>query len=222
MELIPQAVLCDMDGLLLDTERMGLAAILHVGAAHGLVGQIDIEAVFLTCIGNRAAASEAIMHRAFAPFTDVSQLICDWQAYLAEMRTGPMPIKIGADVMLSNLHAMGIPIAVATSTRTDIAQAHLADAGLLPFVTIVVGGDQVAEGKPAPETYLTAASRMNTDITKCVAFEDSDLGTLAAVRSGALTVQVPDLKQPSDDTVALGHIIAPTLLEGALRAGLVL
>lgn len=220
LQFAPQAIICDMDGLLLDSERMCLDALLHVAADHGLVGKIDITAAFLKCVGNRAAESNAIMHREFGHFTDVDQLLVDWSAHLAPLRAGPIPTKLGAADLLAKLHQLGYPIAVATSTKTDMAEEHLRHAGLLPFIRLVVGGDQVIESKPAPETYLTAATRLRVDISRCVAFEDSDLGTLAAVRSGARTVQVPDLKQPSAQTVALGHFIAPTLALGAIMAGL--
>ena len=85
----------------------------------------------------------------------------------------------------------------------------------------VLGGEQVEHGKPDPEIYCKAAALVGHDPHKCAAFEDSDAGTLAAVRSGALTVQVPDLRPPSPQTVALGHVVAKDLYAGALRIGLI-
>lgn len=210
-----------MDGLLLDTERMARDTLLQVAEAHGLIDKADVLAVFMDCVGTRAARSDEIMQAGFGAFTDVVQLRKDWTAALAPLRAGVIPTKAGAADLFAIVKAKGLPIAVATSTQTDMAQEHLKHAGLWEFVTLVVGGDQVVEGKPDPETYLTAAARLGVDVTRCVAFEDSDVGTLAAVRSGARTVQVPDLKQPSDATRALGHIIAPDLLSGARLAGVV-
>lgn len=210
-----------MDGLLLDTERMARDTLLQVAEAHGLMGKADVLATFMDCVGTRAARSDEIMEAAFGAFTNVTQLRKDWTAALAPLRAGVIPTKAGASELFPLVKAQGLPIAVATSTQTDMAEEHLKHAGLWEYVTLVVGGDQVSEGKPAPETYLTAAKRLGVDITRCVAFEDSDVGTLAAVRSGARTVQIPDLKQPSDAIRALGHIIAPDLLTGARRAGVV-
>lgn len=210
-----------MDGLLLDTERMARDTLLLVAEAHGLMDKADVLAVFMECVGTRAARSDEIMEAGFGRFTDVAQLRKDWTAALAPLRAGVIPIKEGAATLFELVQAKGLPIAVATSTQTDMAEEHLKNAGLWPFVSLIVGGDQVVEGKPAPETYLTAATRLGVDIARCVAFEDSDVGTLAAVRSGARTVQVPDLKQPSETTRALGHIIAPNLLSGARLAGVV-
>jgi len=84
-----------------------------------------------------------------------------------------------------------------------------------------LGGEQVENGKPDPEIYLKAAALAGYEPGDCAAFEDSDPGTLAAVRSGALTVQVPDLRPPSAQTLALGHVVADDLYAGALRIGLI-
>ena len=89
---------------------------------------------------------------------------------------------------------------VATSTPTDIAIANLKLAGLFDYMTAVLGGEQVVQGKPNPEIYLKAAG---------------------LVRSGALTIQVPDLRPPSVETLALGHLVVPDLLTGARRIGLI-
>ena len=91
-----------MDGLLLDTERMGLEALLHVGGLHGLV---DIEAAFLKCVGHRQPDSDAIFHREFGAFTDVEKLLADWSTHLAPMYEQAIPIKEGVFEMLSKLKA---------------------------------------------------------------------------------------------------------------------
>lgn len=220
MALTFQAIICDMDGLLLDTERLGIEAFVQAAQNRGLAEKLDIRAAFLKCVGYRLPESDEIITREFSAFTDVPELLRDWAEVLAPMMQGPIPTKPGAAELFAHVQALGLPIAVATSTRTDTAKAHLAQAGLLAFVTLVIGGDQVTHGKPDPETYLLAARRLGVDITRTAAFEDSDIGTLAAVRSGARTVQIPDLKDPCTKTRALGHIIAPTLLTGAQAVGL--
>ena len=130
-------------------------------------------------------------------------------------------MKSGAQELLSLLQSAGITRVVATSTRTQRALHHLQKAGIYDLVTHVVGGDQVSLGKPEPEIYLKAAATAGFDAQDCAAFEVSDPGTLAAVRSGATTVQVPDLKPPSQKTLALGHVVAHDLLTGAEKIGLI-
>jgi beta-phosphoglucomutase-like phosphatase (HAD superfamily) len=92
---------------------------------------------------------------------------------------------------------------------------------LAEFFEHIVGGDQVVKGKPEPEIYFKAAAMLDRQANECIVFEDSDPGVLAAIRSGAQTVQIPDLKAPSPETTKLGHIIAPTLLDGAKAVGLI-
>ncbi|MEO0750103.1 MAG: HAD-IA family hydrolase, partial [Pseudomonadota bacterium] len=71
-----------------------------------------------------------------------------------------------------------------------------------------------------PEAYIAAAESLGYKAEDCIAFEDTDTGVRAAVASGARTVQVPDLVPPSADVIALGHLIVPTLIEGAVSMGL--
>ena len=91
---------------------------------------------------------------------------------------------------------------------------------MLKYFELVVGGDRVTRRKPDPEIYLSVAGKMGWEIRDCVAFEDSDVGAKAAIASGAVTVQVPDLRPVADEMHGLGHVIAPTLAEGARRIGL--
>ena len=110
---------------------------------------------------------------------------------------------------------------VATSTQTEQACSQLERGGLLPHLKCVIGGDLVEKHKPNPEVYHKVAELLGVKAFDCVAFEDSETGTRAAVSSGAQTIQVPDLIPPSDDLVKLGHVIAFNLLEGALNIGLI-
>jgi len=97
----------------------------------------------------------------------------------------------------------------------------LQKAGLRGYFKAVIGGEQVAKGKPAPDIYLMAAKALALSATDCVAFEDSDPGTLAAIASGATVVQVPDVKPPSAALLARGHLIATSVLTGARQARLI-
>ncbi len=76
-------------------------------------------------------------------------------------------------------------------------------------------------GKPAPDIYLKAAEALGVVAADCVAFEDSDPGTRAAMASGAVVVQVPDVTPPSAGLRGAGHVIADDLLIGARRVGLI-
>jgi HAD superfamily hydrolase (TIGR01509 family) len=212
------AVLFDMDGLLLDTESVVLECFREACTAQGL---LDKEHVFYQCIGLRRADSRLVLDRELGNLIDLGRFDADWEHRIDARLSKQVPVKSGVEQVLQHLYKAGVPAVVATSTPTDIAIANLKLAGLFDYMTAVLGGEQVVQGKPNPEIYLKAAGLAGFDARECAAFEDSDPGTLAAVRSGALTIQVPDLRPPSVETLALGHLVVPDLLTGARRIGLI-
>ena len=213
-----RAVLFDMDGLLLDTESVVLECFREACAAQGLTKK---EHVFYHCIGLRRVDSWFVLERELGNLLDLDLFDADWDRRINARLSKQVPVKPGVEQLLKYLGETGVPTVVATSTPTDIAVANLKMAGLFDYIKAVLGGEQVENGKPNPEIYLKAAGLAGHDACECAAFEDSDPGTLAAVRSGALTVQVPDLRPPSAQTLALGHVVANDLYAGALRIGLI-
>ena len=87
----------------------------------------------------------------------------------------------------------------------------LSRAKLRPFIGLIVGGDQVKNANPAPDIYLKAASSVNVPVQNCMAFEDSDVGTMAAHAAGIPVVQIPDINEPTQECIALGHLIFDSL-----------
>lgn len=215
-----KAVMFDMDGLLLDSERIFLEAFLDVGQTFELPNLAGLTDVFKECIGLRSKDSGAILDRHIGPHMDRVAFEGHWSAAIADLLVAGIPAKPGAETLLQGLHAAGIPAGVVTSTRTEHADDYLTQAGLRPYLKHIIGGDQVTKGKPDPEGYKAMAAHLGFAPSECSAFEDSDTGTRAAVASGARVVQVPDIAQPSQQTRALGHHIAPDLLSGARWLGL--
>jgi len=115
------------------------------------------------------------------------------------------------------LDAYGIPRAVATSTRRARAEVKLRQSALLPRFTALVGGDEVAHGKPAPDIYLEAARRLGVPARACLVLEDSDPGVRAALAAGMTPIMVPDLLPPSHDLLARGVIVDSSLTDVAAR-----
>lgn len=211
------AVLFDMDGLLLDTERLVNESLVKTAEQFGMS---DLESTFLEMIGFRGAESESILRNGLAGRVGLEDFCIAAEREIAScMQTG-VPLKTGVVKLLEALQQQQLPCAVASSTDTDRIEAHLADAGIRSFFSAIVGGDQVAEGKPDPEIYLKAAAAVGIAPSRCVAFEDSEPGTLAALAAGATVVQIPDLVQPSATLRANGHIIADDIWIGALQVGL--
>ncbi len=210
--------LFDMDGLLLDSERACVAAFNDTAAAFALP---PMPGVALSCIGLRGDGVKATLKAALDGRAEHGAFYTAWGQRISLAFAEGIPVKAGVFELLEALQSRGTPCAVATSTRTIHAEAHLQKAGLRGYFQAVIGGEQVRHGKPAPDIYLKAAEALGVQAPDCVAFEDSDPGTMAAMAAGATVVQVPDMKPPSADLRANGHVIAPTLLEGAARVGLI-
>ncbi len=212
-----KAVLFDMDGLLLDTERVVNQALIDTAAFHGMT---DLEETFLAMIGFRGAESEAILREGLAGRVDLDHFCADAETRIVEFMQRGVPLKNRVLDLLGAIDTLKLPCAVASSTETERVEQHLHEAGIRPYFSVIVGGDQVVEGKPSPEIYLKAASAIGVDPAHCIAFEDSEPGTLAAIAAGITVVQVPDLIPPSDSLRARGHIIADDIWKGAIAAGL--
>ena len=188
----PAAVLFDMDGLLIDSERIAQdvtrQASLHLGLA--LPAR-----VVLRMIGLGRDALERMLVAELGEDFPFERFQNEWETRYLERIAKGVPIKLGATEALAALAATGLPCAVATSTNTHFARYKLEQAGLLVHFAVVIGRDAVPHGKPAPDLYLHAAKQLGVPAHLCWAFEDSLPGLTAAVASGARTHWVPDVAE---------------------------
>ena len=205
----PAAVIFDMDGLMLDTEP--LAARAWGEAAATLDVEFDLSLAH-AMIGRNFADCSAMVHARYAAPYPVDALLARWHAAydVIVLREG-LALKPGVRELLDWLEGRAIPRAVATSTRRDRACAKLGETGLLPRFQALVGGDEVASGKPAPDIYVEAARRLDESPARCVALEDSEPGVRSALAAGMMPIMVPDLIAPSAELVALDLLVLPTL-----------
>ena len=155
-----KAVLFDMDGLLIDSERQFFKSFLQTCAEFDLS---NMQQVFYDCIGLRSADSAVVLQKALGHLVDLAAFNAAWDDRAEQQRSKNIPLKSGAQELLSLLQSAGIPRVVATSTRTQHALHHLQKAGIYDLVTHVVGGDQVSLGKPESEIYLKAAATAGFD-----------------------------------------------------------
>lgn len=188
----PAAVLFDMDGLLIDSERIAQEVTREVSAQLGLTLP---DPIALRMIGLGRDALECMLIAELGSHFPFARFQAEWETRYHERIAKGVPVKAGAAEVLMALAAAGLPCAVATSTHTQFARYKLQQAGLLAFFQVVVGRDAVAHGKPAPDSYLYAAKQLGSPPDRCWAFEDSLPGLNAAVASGARTHWVPDLAQ---------------------------
>ena len=207
----PAAVIFDMDGLLLDTEPLAMRAWGEAAAALG----VDFDAALaLAMVGRNFEDCAAMVRLRSAADYPVEALLGRWHAtYDAIVAREGVDVKPGVRELLDWLEGHAIPCAVATSTRRERAQAKLVDASLLPRFLHLVGGDEVAQGKPAPDIYVEAARRIGIAAGECVVLEDSEPGIRAALAARTIPIMVPDLRPPSADLVALDLLVMPSLAD---------
>jgi HAD superfamily hydrolase (TIGR01509 family) len=190
------AVILDMDGLMLDTEHLYKRAWQTAAAELGYRLGDDF---YLTLIGRTTAAGEHALAERFGPGFPLARFQQRWaELWREDVERSGIPLKPGLAEVLDYLADNSIPVAVATSSDQNYAAYSLRMAGLdgRRFAHIVTG-EQVERGKPAPDIYLEAARRLGTDPGRCLAVEDSDAGILSARAAGIIAVLVPDLKAPS-------------------------
>jgi len=206
-----RAVIFDMDGLLLDTERIALSTFLATCREFGFEPDID---TYVRCIGTTADRTRQILLEGYGTEFPYDRIREKWEVrYENTIAVHSAARKPGASALLEWLDGADIRVGMATSTRRKPAIRKLKQSGLLPYFSIIVCGDEVTRGKPDPEPYLTAADKLKTPPHCCLALEDSDNGVLSALRAGLHAIQIPDLKPPSQDIIDLGHPILPSLKE---------
>ena len=213
LDRLPQAVIFDMDGLMLDTEPLAARAWDEAAAA---VGARFDPAMARRMIGRNFHDCEAML-RAEAPAGyPVDAILSRWHtAYDAIVERDGLVMKPGLHELIDWLDARGIVRAVATSTRRDRAHAKLTRTALLSRFAALVGGDEIAHGKPAPDIYLEAARRLGAAPARCVVLEDSEPGVRGALAAGMMPIMVPDLLPPTAELLAFGIVVHASLHEVA-------
>lgn len=183
---------------MLDTEALYKAA--WQNAAFQLGFPLD-DSFYFTLVGRTNAAGESALTERFGSGFPMTSFRERWERLWREqVQASGIPLKPGLVELLEYLAARRVPLAVATSSDQEYAAFSLKAARLdsRRFADIVTG-EQVQNGKPAPDIYLEAARRLGVNPARSLAIEDSDAGILSASRAGMISVMVPDLKPPSPE-----------------------
>jgi HAD superfamily hydrolase (TIGR01509 family) len=184
----PQAVVFDLDGLMLNTED------LYQEVGRILLGRRGKEwtaELLDAMMGRRPHQALAIMIQWHALSDTVEQLAAESRTIFGpvlDRGLAPMP---GLLPLLDALELAGIPKAVATSSGREFAREVLGRCKLLDRFEFILTAEDVVEGKPHPEIYLRAAERLGNAPERMLVLEDSQYGCAAGVAAGALVVAVP-------------------------------
>lgn len=200
-----------MDGLMLDTERLAMQSLRRAAQSLRLhfPNELLIELIGL----NENDANALIEKRLGIPIPKEELSVAFYQIYEETISSNGIPIKAGLIELLDFLKEKNIKLGVATSTKTDLAHKKLKLAGIQDRFDVIIGGDQVTQGKPAPDSYLKAANSLGVNVNHCLALEDSDNGAASANNAKIKVIVVPDIKTPSPETQSIAREILPSLVE---------
>ena len=206
-----QAVIFDMDGVLVDSEPFGFEAMRRVMARHGLPYGEEENAEFL----GRTTLDSCRILRARHRLPESEETLADWyvEAMLEQIARGPIPMA-GVPEVLRGVRGAGYRLALASSAEVRLIDANLAALAIRPLFEAVVSGTQVARGKPAPDVFLAAAERLGVPAAACLVVEDSRNGLLAAKAAGMRCAVVPCAQTLHQEFGEADHRIAalPELL----------
>ena len=204
-----KAVIFDMDGLMLDSERV-YREIFNRAAADCAVACPD--ELHERMLGRNSVDTRAILldewkdEALLAKFFDRAQ-----HHHELCFTATPPAIKTGLHELLDFLEERNVPKVVATSTRRSHAIDRLENSGLLRRFKTITTGDQVERGKPAPDIFLMAAGTIGIQPSDCVVLEDSEAGVTGAHAAGMTPIMVPDMKQPCDAVRDIAHSVVESL-----------
>ena len=185
----------DMDGLLLDTERVYQESWIAVTEDFG---QPQNPAFPPAVSGTSGKIMRQVIH-SYYPEVDADAFVAACVARVERIldQRGAEE-KLGAGEILAYLHSRGVKIAVASSSPLARIRKNLESAGLARYFHAMVSGQEVERGKPEPDVFLLAARRLDAAPEDCYVFEDSLNGVQAGMAAGCLTVMVPDIAQPPE------------------------
>jgi len=205
-----EAVVFDMDGLMLDTEPLYKVAWQQASAELGY--DLD-DASYMKLVGRPTADCEQELLAQFGERFPLGMFRPRWAQLWRAAADEGIPTKPGLHELLAFVEERGLRAAVATSSEVEYATFSLQQAGLAHRFDVVVTGDQVARGKPAPDIYLEAARRLGVEPRCCIALEDSEAGIVAAAGAGMVALLVPDWTRPSAVAVQAAYRVCDSLRE---------
>ena len=184
----PQAVIFDLDGVLMDSEP------LHHRAANAVLAEDGHPPLSVAEYSRYLGLTDADLWHDVRTVRGLGRpheyyLSRFGSHVLAEYRQHSMAAP-GAVDLLDWLTACGLPLAVASSSRVQWVETCLDAIGIRRYFDRIVGGDMVTRGKPDPEIFLVAAHQLRAQPARCVVFEDSPAGVTAASRAGMYTIAV--------------------------------
>lgn len=186
-----KAVIFDMDGTLLDSERIGLKAWEYVIDKYSL--PFDLSLPYRSIGLNYNSMKDLFLGELGKDFPFETYWKHTKQRFGEIEEESGIPVKQGFDKLCQYLKANKIGMYVATSTYHDSAAKELEHSGILGYFDGIIGGDEITKGKPDPEIFIKSAEKTGFEKSECLIVEDSSNGLRAGIASGMRTVFIKDI-----------------------------
>lgn len=184
------AVLCDLDGLLIDSEGLHYEAYKLMMADYGI--ELTLEMFINAWLSGKQYGTRHYLNEVgITDKEELAQARARKSELFCELSKGKLRLMPGALEFLKKVKAAGIPCAVGTGGYRREYEFSAAECGLNEFVQHFVGGDDVEHNKPAPDIYLSAAQWLGVAPEDCVVFENSDIGMKAGLNAGMRCIVAP-------------------------------
>lgn len=208
-----KAVIFDMDGLILDTEKLLVKYWCAAANEAGFPMQRQ-HALNIRSLARKFAIP--YLQGIFGENFDYAAIRARRMELMSQaLERDGLQLKRGVRELLDFLNKSGIPAAVATATDFQRTKDYLTREEIFDRFDKIVCAAMVENGKPKPDIYLYAAQQLGLAAGECMALEDSPNGVRSAAAAGCITVMVPDLTQPDDEIRALIYAKAESLSDVA-------
>lgn len=194
------AIVFDMDGVLLDTEKVYRSCWIKNGKTIGIPEAEMAEICNRLAGGTKKTNAHVMKERMGEEFDYITFRSRTMELFEQHLDEYGIDIKDGVVETLGTLEKRGIKLAVATSTDRNRAENKLVRTGLMNFFDEIVYGDDIENGKPFPDIYLKACEKLGVSPNEAVAVEDSINGIISASDAGLFPVMVVDLIEPNEVT----------------------
>lgn len=208
----------DMDGTLFDTEKLYRQAWLDAAEEFG---EERNPGVAIEGAGTNMGEQTRQVVKKYFPNIDADKYIARVLELAREIPKQQLILMPGVEDILNYFQAQGVVMAIASSAPVKVIEDNLTRTNLRDYFKALIGGDSVANSKPAPDIFLKAADELNLPATDCYIFEDSFNGIRAANASGGVAIMIPDTMEPTDEIKSLCAAIYPNLTQAkrAIREG---
>jgi len=201
---VPDAIVLDLDGVIVDTEEVWDRERRAYAAAHGGTWRDEATRAMQ---GMSSAEWSAYLRDELGVDRDPRQISREVAAAVVAHVRDELPLLPGASAAVRTL-AGRWPLAVASSANREVIDAVLDGAALTACFGATVSSEEVARGKPAPDVYLAAAARLGVEPASCAAVEDSSNGLRAAHAAGMVVIATPNRAfPPAADALELARVV---------------